>query len=75
MKKEETPDVLKDEALNRFITGILLDAREQGDGLSVSMTNTLIERTVKQMQAFFPGAYTEEARPFDPGWTPDRIGA
>lgn len=77
MKRTALPDVLTDEALNKFITGVLLDAREQGDAGHVLMGNTLIERTVEQLRAFFPEAYAKPAGG-DGGnvqqW-PDRAGA
>lgn len=57
MKRTALPDVVTDEALNKFITGVLLDAREQGDAGHILMGNTLIERTVEQLRAFFPEAY------------------
>ena len=57
MKRTETPEVLKDFELNKFITGKLLDARETGDGLADSICNTLIERTVDQLRKPFEDEY------------------
>lgn len=62
MKRTALPDVVTDEALNKFITGVLLDAREKDAEGPALMTNTLIERTVEQLRKFFPEAY-EEATP------------
>lgn len=58
-KRTALPDVLTDAALNRFITGVLLDARRGGDELHTNMGDTLIERTVEQIRAFFPAEYSE----------------
>jgi hypothetical protein len=57
MKRTPLPAVLTDEALNRFITDVLLDAREKDAAGPALMTNTLIERTVEQLRKFFPEAY------------------
>lgn len=75
MKRTALPDVLTDEALNRFITGVLLDAREKDAAGPALMTNTLIDRTVEQLRAHCPGAYDEPAQLTGAQPWPNRIGA
>jgi len=58
MKRAPLPDVCKDEALNKFITDTLMNARGQVD---TPMLATLIERTVEQLRKFFPEAYAQPA--------------
>jgi hypothetical protein len=56
-QRTELPAVVRDEAINRFITGKLLQAKEEGNSLEVSIGNTLIDRTVADLRAYFPEAY------------------
>jgi hypothetical protein len=56
-KRTEQPDVLRDPALNRFITGVLMNARSDDVGIYAEIANVQIDRTVEQLRAFFPEQY------------------
>jgi hypothetical protein len=53
-------DVTKDPALNRFITGVLENARSDEKNIYAEIGNVQIDRTVEQLRAFCPEAYEGE---------------
>lgn len=58
-KRTAVPDVMTDVATNRFITDLLLGrCKEEGDSPHAAIANVQIDRTVAQLRAYFPEAYT-----------------